>query len=99
MMGKHSQFESKMPYLHLNILGALQTICYNLPQNPVFELRRQCINQNKAESVTLRYSLYIYLTNPHGLYVTSLNVVLALSFLHYVMQAPPSSVYHIILTS
>ena len=51
-------------------------------------LRRQCINQNEAESVTLCYSLYIYLTNPRGLYVTSLNVVLALSSLHYVMQVP-----------
>jgi len=51
-------------------------------------LRRRCINQNEAESVTLRYSLYIYLTNPRGLYVTSLNVVLALSSLHYVMQVP-----------
>jgi len=66
-------------------------LCYDLPQNPVFELRRRCINQNEAESVTLRYSLYIYLTSPRGLYVTSLNVVLALSFLHYVMQAPPPS--------
>ena len=62
--------------------------CYDLPQNLVFELRRRCINQNKAESVTLRYSLYIYLTNPHGLYVISSSVVLALSSLHYVMQVP-----------
>ena len=73
--------------------------CYDLPQNPVFELKRRCINQNEAESVTLCYSLYIYLTNPRGLYVTSLNVVLALSFLHYVMQAPSSSVYYVISTS
>ena len=65
-----------------------QAHCYELPQNPVFELRRRCINQNEAESVTLRYSLYIYLTNPRGLYVTSPNVVLALSSLHYVMQVP-----------
>jgi len=28
-------------------------LCYNLPQNPVFELRRWCINQNEAESVIL----------------------------------------------
>ena len=63
-------------------------LCYDLSQNPVFELRKRCINQNEAESVTLRYSLYIYLTNPRGLYVTSPNVVLALSSLHYVMQAP-----------
>jgi len=54
----------------------------------VFELRRRCINQNEAESVTLRYFLYIYPTNPRGLYVTPPNVVLAPSSLHYVMQVP-----------
>jgi len=61
-------------------------LCYDLSQNPVFELRRQCINQNEAESVTLRYSLYIYLTNPCGLYVISLNVILTLSSPHCVIQ-------------
>ena len=49
-------------------------------------LRRQCINQNEAESVTLCYSLYIYLTNPHGLYVISPNVILALPSLHCIIQ-------------
>ena len=58
------------------------------PLEPSVRVRKEFINQNEAESVTLRYSLYIYLTNPHGLYVTSLNVVLALSSLHYIMQAP-----------
>ena len=61
-------------------------LCYDLPQNPVFELRRRCINQNEAESVTLCYSLYIYLTNPRGLYVISPNVILALPSLHCVIQ-------------
>ena len=62
--------------------------CYELLLEPVVRVRKEFINQNKAESVTLRYFLYIYLTNPRGLYVTSPNVVLALSSLHYVMQAP-----------
>jgi len=52
----------------------------------VFELRRRCINQNEAESVTLRYSLYIYLTDPRGLYVISLNVILALPSPHCVIR-------------
>jgi len=32
--------------------------------------------------------IYIYHTNPRGLYVISPNVILALSSLHYVIQVP-----------
>ena len=62
--------------------------CYELPQNPVFELRKNYINQNEAESVILRQLLYIYFTSPCGLYVTSPNVFLVLSSMHYVIQMP-----------
>jgi len=32
--------------------------------------------------------IYIYFTSPHGLYVTSPNIILVLSSMHYVMQTP-----------
>jgi len=45
---------------------------------------------------TMLLPIYIYFTNPRGLYVISPNVVLALFSLYYIMQAPLlCTLYHI----
>jgi len=69
------------------ILATEMPMVLRTPLEPGVRVRKELYKPERSWVCTL-LPIYIYLTNPRGLYVTSPNVVLALSFLHYVMQVP-----------
>ena len=71
------------------ILATEMPMVLRTPLEPGVRVRKELYKPERSWVCnTTLLPIYIYLTNPRGLYVTSPNVVLALSFLHYVMQVP-----------
>jgi len=55
------------------------------PSEPGVQVKKELYKPERSYASSY---IYIYFTSPHGLYVTSPNVVLVLSSMHYVMQTP-----------